>query len=55
MEKWYQIPLLGKIPLDMEFAESCDIGRPVVASQNSELKKYYQDVADKLLIQMGIL
>lgn len=51
----YDIPLLGQIPLTIQIREAGDEGKPAVASADSVQKKYYQDIANNLLIQMGIL
>ncbi len=45
----YNIPLLGKIPLDMEVREFSDSGTPAVAMGNDEQKNYYKDIVKNLL------
>lgn len=45
----YDIPLLGKIPLDMGVREQSDEGQPPVALGTEAQKRYYQDVVDNLL------
>ncbi len=44
----YDIPFLGKIPLDMRIREFCDLGKPPVASGDKNLKKYYKDIITNL-------
>lgn len=49
LAKRYEIPFLGAIPIDMNIREFCDDGRPIVACGSSELKKYYEDIAKKII------
>ncbi len=53
--KKYDIPLLGKIPLMMDIREGSDNGMPPVALGSNEIKKYYKNIAEHLLIQLGLL
>lgn len=45
----YNIPLLGKIPLDMQIREFSDSGTPAVAIGSDEQKSYYKEVVTNLL------
>jgi ATP-binding protein involved in chromosome partitioning len=45
----YNIPLLGKIPLDMAIREGSDNGEPPVALGNDTQKKYYQNIVQRML------
>lgn len=51
----YNIPLLGKIPLTISIREAGDDGKPAVVTTDGIQKKYYQDITNNLLVQMGIL
>lgn len=51
----YNIPLLGKIPLTISIREAGDDGKPAVVTTNDIQKKYYQDITNNLLVQMGVL
>lgn len=51
----YGVPLLGKIPLTMQIRETSDDGKPAVASNDAVQKGYYKNIANNLLVQMGIL
>lgn len=44
----YDIPFLGKIPLDMKIREFSDQGTPPVAMGDEEQKRYYKDIVEKL-------
>ncbi len=48
----YDIPFLGKIPLDMQIREFSDEGTPPVAMGDKLQKGYYRNIADKLLAQI---
>ena len=50
--KKYDIPFLGKIPLDMQIREFSDEGTPPVAMGDKLQKDYYRNIADKLLAQI---
>jgi len=45
----YDIPLMGKIPLDMEIREGSDNGEPPVVLGSDIQKKYYQDIVKKMM------
>lgn len=44
----YDIPFLGKIPLDMDIREKCDEGKVAVALANDEIKGYYKEIVASL-------
>jgi len=50
--KKYDIPFLGKIPLDMQIREFSDEGTPPVAMGDKLQKGYYKNIADNLLKQI---
>ncbi|BDY13057.1 Mrp/NBP35 family ATP-binding protein [Hydrogenimonas cancrithermarum] len=50
--KKYDIPFLGKIPLDMQIREFSDEGIPPVAMGDKRQKGYYKNIADNLLKQI---
>jgi len=50
--KRYDIPFLGKIPLDMQIREFSDNGTPPVAMGDKLQKGYYKNIADNLLKQI---
>ncbi|WP_456485426.1 Mrp/NBP35 family ATP-binding protein [Hydrogenimonas sp.] len=50
--KKYDIPFLGKIPLDMQIRKFSDEGTPPVAMGDKLQKGYYRNIADKLLAQI---
>ena len=50
--KKYEIPFLGKIPLDMQIREFSDEGTPPVAMGDKRQKGYYKHIADNLLKQI---
>ena len=45
----YDIPFLGKIPLEIAIREASDAGRPPVASGNETFRNYYHTICDALL------
>jgi ATP-binding protein involved in chromosome partitioning len=47
--KKYNIPFLGKIPLDMQIREHSDDGTPPVAMGDKRQKGYYKNIVDNLL------
>ncbi len=49
----YDVPLLGKIPIDMQIREDSDFGRPSVATGNEEQKNYYRAIVDKMLNEVS--
>lgn len=50
------VPLLGQIPMLAEMAESCDSGRPLVASRpDTPVSAAYAEAAGKLAAQVSIL
>lgn len=53
--KRYDIPFLGKIPLDMQIREFSDKGTPPVAAGEIQQKRYYKNIAENLLANMGIV
>lgn len=48
----YQIPFLGKIPLDMDIREKADLGMPPVAMADENIKNIYKDIASNLLKEL---
>jgi len=48
----YDIPFLGKIPLDMQIREHSDAGTPPVAMGEVLQKSYYRTIVDRLLEQI---
>ncbi|WOE70015.1 Mrp/NBP35 family ATP-binding protein [Hydrogenimonas thermophila] len=50
--KRYDIPFLGKIPLDMQIREFSDNGTPPVAMGDKLQKGYYKNIVDNLLKQI---
>ncbi len=46
--KKYDIPLLGKIPLDMQIREGSDHGEPPVALGTDRQKEYYQTIVTNI-------
>ena len=48
LSKKYNIPFLGKIPLDMQIREFSDLGTPPIAMGNSRQKGYYKNIIDNL-------
>ncbi len=51
--KKYDIPFLGKIPLDMQIREYADAGTPPVAIGDKRQKGYYKNIVDNLLKQIS--
>jgi len=52
----YQVPFLGKIPIDVEIREGGDTGRPVVdASPDSELARAFMDIACNVASKISVL
>lgn len=49
----YDIPFLGKIPLETAIREAADEGRPPVASGSETFHRYYHDICDRLLEQIA--
>lgn len=45
----YNIPLLGKIPLNMEIREGSDNGEPPVVLGNDTLKSYYREIVENMM------
>ena len=55
MARQFQIPLLGKLPLERRIRESMDCGRPiVVAEPGSETTKLYREIARKLAAKLSL-
>ncbi|WP_456390752.1 P-loop NTPase, partial [Hydrogenimonas sp.] len=50
--KKYDIPFLGKIPLDIQIREFSDEGTPPVAMGDKLQKGYYKTITDRLLEQI---
>ncbi|WP_187647541.1 Mrp/NBP35 family ATP-binding protein [Nitrosophilus labii] len=48
LAKRYQIPFLGKIPLDMQIREFSDSGTPPVALGDKRQKGYYKNIVENL-------
>ena len=49
---YYQIPFLGKLPLDMEVREFSDGGTPPIAMGDKAQKKKYQKIVENLLKEL---
>lgn len=48
----YQIPLLGRLPLDASIRQNADQGRPSVVA-NDQAARYYKDIALAMLVQLA--
>ncbi|HLB55793.1 MAG TPA: iron-sulfur cluster carrier protein ApbC [Coxiellaceae bacterium] len=49
LAKEYDVPLLGKIPLNLKIREQADAGKPIViAEPESEIAKIYREISIKL-------
>ena len=48
----YQIPFLGKIPLDMEIRERADKGEPPVAMADENIRNIYKNIVSNLLKEL---
>ena len=48
----YQIPLLGRLPLDASIRQNADQGRPSVVA-NDQAARYYKDIALSMLVQLA--
>ncbi len=49
----YNLPLLGKIPLDIAIRKGGDIGEPIALSNDSASAKVFADLRDSLLEQLA--
>lgn len=52
--KKYDIPFLGKIPIDMQIREFSDEGTPPVAMGDKLQKGYYRNLVNNLLVQLKL-
>ena len=49
---YYQIPFLGKLPLDISVREMSDVGTPAIAMGDKAIKKQYVKIVDNLLKEL---
>ncbi len=52
LAKSLSLELLGKVPLVESIRQSCDVGRPAVLQQETIVEKYYNDLCDKLILNI---
>ncbi|MEJ6753761.1 MAG: Mrp/NBP35 family ATP-binding protein [Flavobacteriales bacterium] len=52
LAKSLELELLGKIPLVESIRQSGDVGRPAVLQQETIVEKYYNDLCDKLILNI---
>jgi len=52
LAKSLSLELLGKVPLVESIRQSGDVGRPAVLQQETIVEKYYNDLCDKLILNI---
>ena len=52
LSKSLSLELLGKVPLVESIRQSGDVGRPAVLQQETIVEKYYNDLCDKLILNI---
>ena len=52
LAKSLSLELLGKVPLVESIRQSGDVGRPAVLQQETIVEKYYNDICDKLILNI---
>lgn len=52
LAKSLSLKLLGKVPLVESIRQSGDVGRPAVLQQETIVEKYYNDLCDKLILNI---
>ena len=52
LAKSLSLELLGKVPLVESIRQSGDVGRPAVLQQETIIEKYYNDLCDKLILNI---
>jgi ATP-binding protein involved in chromosome partitioning len=52
LAKSLSLELLGKVPLIESIRQSGDVGRPAVLQQETIVEKYYNDLCDKLILNI---
>ena len=52
LAKSLSLELLGKVPLVESIRQSGDVGRPAVLQQETLVEKYYNDLCDKLILNI---
>jgi ATP-binding protein involved in chromosome partitioning len=52
LAKSLSVELLGKVPLIESIRQSGDVGRPAVLQQETIVEKYYNDLCDKLILNI---
>lgn len=52
LAKSLSLALLGKVPLVESIRQSGDVGRPAVLQQETIVEKYYNDLCDKLILNI---
>ena len=52
LAKSLNLELLGKVPLVESIRQSGDVGRPAVLQQETVVEKYYNDLCDKLILNI---
>ena len=54
LAKSLSLELLGKVPLVESIRQSGDVGRPAVLQQETIVEKYYNDLCDKLILNIEV-